>query len=154
VHQIDPDDWERVMAVNVTAPFLLTRALVPAMLDRGRGAIVTTASGAGLRGGGAGAAYTASKHAVIGLTRNVAWSYAGRGIRANVVCPGAVATAISADQPPRDPEAMALWQPIIDLVPRRGEPEEVAALIAYLASDDASFVNGAVVTADGGWDAA
>lgn len=152
-HRTDPADWERVMAVNVTAPYLLARALLPAMLDRGRGAIVTTASGAGLRGGASGAAYTTSKHAVIGLTRNLAWAYAARGIRANAVCPGAVATSINEGLPPRDPEDQAHWQPVVDLVPRVGTAEELAAVIAYLASDDASFVNGAVVAADGGWGA-
>lgn len=89
----DPE-WERVIRVNLTAPFLLTRAVLPHMLAAGRGAIVNTASEAGLRGSAAGAAYTASKHGVVGLTKSLAVMYRKQGIRANAVAPGGTATSI------------------------------------------------------------
>jgi NAD(P)-dependent dehydrogenase (short-subunit alcohol dehydrogenase family) len=86
-------EWERVLLINLTGPFLVTHAVLPHMLSRGSGVIVNTASEAGIRGGAAGAAYTASKHGLIGLTRSVAWAYANDGIRCNAIVPGPTETA-------------------------------------------------------------
>ena len=150
-HEVDDATWERVLAVNLTAPMRLTRALLPAMMAAGRGAIVNVASEAALRGSAAGVAYTASKHGVIGLTRSTAVLYAASGIRCNAVCPGGVATNIEATS--RSDFAMGVLAPYFGNIPRIATADELAATICWLASDDAGNVNGAVVAADGGWSA-
>lgn len=143
-------EWERVLRVNLTAPFLLTRAVLPHMLAAGRGAIVNTASEAGLRGSAAGAAYTASKHGVVGLTKNLAAMYRGQGIRANAIAPGGTLTGIvvDADQTAHGPATLG---PYFVNVGRLARPEEQAAAIVFLASDAASNINGAVLPVDDGW---
>lgn len=149
--ETDDAEWERVMRVNVTAPFLLTRAVLPHMTSAGGGAIVFTASEAGLRGGAAGAAYTASKHAVIGLVKNLAVMYRGQGIRANAVAPGPTETKIHVQTRP-DAHGPTVVGPLIrGNIGRRGSADEQADAIVYLASDHASFINGAVVPVDDGW---
>ncbi|MGW0186783.1 SDR family NAD(P)-dependent oxidoreductase [Streptomyces sp. NPDC003362] len=145
-------EWERVIRVNLTAPFLLTRAVLPHMLAAGRGAIVNTASEAGLRGSAAGAAYTASKHGVIGLTKSLAVMYRRNGIRANAICPGGTRTGIvvDADQAAHGPTAIA---PHFVNLGRVSRPEEQAAAIVFLASEAASNINGAILPVDDGWSA-
>ncbi|MEU6255874.1 glucose 1-dehydrogenase [Streptomyces sp. NPDC047043] len=147
---VDDAEWERVIRVNLTAPFLLTRAVLPHMLQAGRGAIVSTASEAGLRGSAAGAAYTASKHGVVGLTKSLAVMYRKQGIRANAIAPGGTATAIvvDADQTAHGPAALG---PHFVNVGRIAQPEEQAAAIVFLASDAASNINGVVLPVDDGW---
>jgi len=149
------DLWNRVIAVNLTGPFLACRLAIPVMLAHGGGRIVNTASEAGLRGGAAGTAYTVSKHGVIGLTRSVAFHYADQGIRCNAVCPGGVDTAIGIGG--ATPHMGALTK-VMALVENAGgkktaKPEEIASVIAFLASDEASNVNGAIIPVDGGWSA-
>ena len=145
-------EWERVIRVNLTAPFLLTRAVLPHMLKAGRGAIVNTASEAGLRGSAAGAAYTASKHGVVGLTKNLAVMYRNQGIRTNAIAPGGTATAIAVDIDGEAHGPRALG-PYFGNVGRVSEPEEQAAAIVFLASDAASNINGVVLAVDNGWSA-
>ncbi|GBD22594.1 Glucose 1-dehydrogenase [bacterium HR29] len=146
------DLWERVLRVNLTGPFLLCREALPLMLRQGGGVIINIASVGGLQGGRAGAAYTASKHGLIGLTKNIAFMYAPQRIRCNAICPGPVQTAIGLGG---EPNAFGLsrMQLGATLMPRIAQPEEIAAVALFLASDEASFVNGAVVVADGGWTA-
>ncbi|WP_329378879.1 SDR family NAD(P)-dependent oxidoreductase [Streptomyces sp. NBC_01716] len=143
-------EWERVLRVNLTAPFLLTRAVLPHMLAAGEGAIVNTASEAGLRGSAAGAAYTASKHGVVGLTKNLAVMYRKQGIRANAIAPGGTATGIvhSADPAAHGPSALG---PHFVNLGRLAQPEEQAAAILFLASDAARNINGAILPVDDGW---
>ncbi|MFG2780197.1 SDR family NAD(P)-dependent oxidoreductase [Streptomyces prunicolor] len=145
-------EWDRVIRVNLTAPFLLTRAVLPHMLTAGRGAIVNTASEAGLRGSAAGAAYTASKHGVVGLTRSLAVMYRKQGIRANAIAPGATATNISmdADRTAHGPAALG---PHFVNIGKLAQPEEQAAAIVFLASDAASNINGVILPVDDGWSA-
>jgi len=145
-------EWERVIRVNLTAPFLLTRAVLPHMLKAGKGAIVNTASEAGLRGSAAGAAYTASKHGVVGLTKNLAVMYRDQGIRTNAIAPGGTATgiAVDIDGEAHGPRALG---PYFGNVGRVSEPEEQAAAIVFLASDAASNINGVVLAVDNGWSA-
>ncbi|MER6958799.1 glucose 1-dehydrogenase [Streptomyces sp. NPDC000618] len=145
-------EWERVIRVNLTAPFLLTRAVLPHMLAAGKGAIVNTASEAGLRGSAAGAAYTASKHGVVGLTKSLAVMYRGKGIRANAIAPGGTKTSIvvEAEQGAHGPTALG---PHFVNVGRLAEAEEQAAAIVFLASDAASNVNGVILPVDDGWSA-
>lgn len=148
---VDDATWRRVMAVNLDGPMMLTRGVLPGMVARASGSIVNVSSLGGIKGGTAGAAYTASKHGLVGLTRSVAWYHAQDGIRCNVVCPGGVETNIEAV--PRDQEHLERLSPIHVAGRRMAQPEEVAALISWLASDEASNVNGAVITSDGGWSA-
>lgn len=152
-HEVDDETWRRVMAVNVDGPLHLTRAVLPAMRQALRGAIVNVASVGGLRGGAAGVAYTTSKHAVIGLTRSVAWTYRTEGVRCNAVCPGGVETGIGSTSAPRSEWGIGQLGPIHAAAGRMAQPDEIAALVSWLACDEASNVNGAVVTDDGGWSA-
>jgi len=150
---VDDASWSRVMDINLTGPMRLIRAVLPGMLERKAGAIVNVASVGGFKGGTAGVAYTASKHAVIGLTRNVAWTYAKSGVRTNAVCPGGVATNIATTSAPRVPTDIAHYAPIHATAVSMAQPDEIAALISWLASDEAKNVNGAIVADDGGWSA-
>ena len=145
-------EWERVMRVNLTAPFLLTRAALPHMLAQGKGAIVNTASEAGLRGSAAGTAYTVSKHGIVGLTRSVAIMYREAGIRANAIAPGATATPIAADIEPTEYGAATLSTYMLNMG-RVAGAEEQAAAIVFLASDAASNINWLVLPVDNGWSA-
>ncbi|GIH98399.1 SDR family NAD(P)-dependent oxidoreductase [Planobispora takensis] len=150
---ITVEQWERVLRVNLTGTFLVTHAVLPHMLSQGGGAIVNTASEAGIRGGAAGAAYTASKHGVVGLTKSVAWAYAKDGIRCNAILPGPTITNI-ADGAAFDPAGAARLGPVLALGERLAQPEQMAEAALFLASDAASFVNGAIMPVDGGWSAA
>lgn len=150
VHEVPDEIWDRVMRVNVTGPMKLMRAVVPAMLEAGTGAIVNVASEASLRGSCAGAAYTASKHALLGLSRSSAFMYAPKGIRVNVVAPGPVRTGIEAKFSSAF-GAERLGPVLAATVPPMAEPEELAAAITYLLSDDAPNLTGVVITSDGGW---
>ncbi|MCL2849399.1 MAG: SDR family oxidoreductase [Micrococcales bacterium] len=151
-HEIDWAQWDFVLAVNLTATAKLMAAVLPGMLDADAGSIVNVSSEAGLRGSAAGAAYTASKHAVIGLSKNSAVMYGKKGIRVNVVAPGAVQTNIQASF--ASALAGEVLGPLMQVViPGVAQPEELAASIAWLLSDDSSNVNGAVLANDGGWSA-
>ena len=146
------DEWERVFAVNSRGVFLGTRHALPHMLAAGRGAIVNTASVAGLVGLRDRAAYCASKGAVIAFTRQVAVQYAGTGVRCNCICPGTVDSPWvgrlldDAPDPAERRAQLVARQP----VGRLGTPEEVARAALYLASDEADFVTGSALVIDGG----
>lgn len=152
---VTDDLWERVFAVNVTGPMRAIRKVLPMMMEQGQGAIVNTASVGGLHGSRAGAAYTASKHALVGLTKNVGYQYARLGIRCNAIAPGGVETNIMGSHPQMDMTALGVQSALAGMAinPRTGQPEEIAKVALFLASDDASFVNGAVIVADAGWTA-
>jgi NAD(P)-dependent dehydrogenase (short-subunit alcohol dehydrogenase family) len=145
-------EWERVIRVNLTAPFLLTRAALPHMLAKGKGAIVNTASEAALRGSAAGAAYTASKHGIVGLTKSVAVMYRGAGIRANAIAPGGTMTGITIDID-ADTHGPQILGGYAKNVGRVAKADEQAAAIVFLASDAASNINGVVLPVDNGWSA-
>lgn len=152
---VDDETWENVLAVNVTAPMRLMRAVLPGMLAQGRGSIVNVASVAGISGGAAGLAYTASKHALVGMTRNTAFFYGPRGVRTNVVCPAGVETRIAeGGAVPRLPWSFERLQTGFGRAQRTAQPDEIASLVLWLASDEAVNVNGAVIASDGGWTAA
>lgn len=152
VHEIDDDLWHRVMAVNVDSVMRLSRACLPAMLEAGYGSIVNVTSEAGLRGSAAGAAYTASKHAVVGLTKQTSVMYAPKGIRVNAVAPGATKTNIVADV--RSQMAGERIFPIMGVVtPPPASAQELAASITFLLSRDGSNISGVILASDGGWSA-
>ncbi|OBG41330.1 3-ketoacyl-ACP reductase [Mycobacterium alsense] len=146
-------EWERVLRVNLTGTFLVTRAVLPQMLEHGSGAIVNTASEAGIRGGAAGAPYTASKHGVVGLTRSVAWAYANDGIRCNAIVPGPVFSNAAGSVAGFDEKGVERLRPVIALNQHVALPEQIAEAAVFLASDAASFINGAIVPVDAGWSA-
>lgn len=151
----EPDEWDRVMAVNVKSVYLGCKYAVPVMLEQGGGVIINTASVAGMVGIVKRASYSASKGAVIALTRQVAIDYVEHGIRVNCLCPGTVDSPwvgrllSQSDDPGEMRRALEARQPI----GRLGRPEEVAAAALYLASDDAAFITGTGLVIDGGWTA-
>jgi NAD(P)-dependent dehydrogenase (short-subunit alcohol dehydrogenase family) len=148
---VDDATWRRVFSVNLEGPMMLIRAVLPGMVERRSGSIVNVASLGGVKGGTAGAAYTASKHGLVGLTRSVAWYYAQDGIRCNAVCPGGVRTNIEAV--PREREHVERLGPIHASARRLAEADDLASLISWLGSDEAADVNGAIIASDGGWSA-
>jgi NAD(P)-dependent dehydrogenase (short-subunit alcohol dehydrogenase family) len=151
------DAWRRHLEVNATGAFLCTRAVLGGMIDRGDGRIVTVASTAGLRGARYTAAYTAAKHAVVGLMRAVAAEAAGTGVTSNAVCPGWVRTDMmrraverivaTTDRDEQQAEAALVAQMPLG---RALEPEEVASAVAFLASPEAAAINGQTIVLDGG----
>ncbi len=142
--------WERVQNTNLVAPFRASRRVIPNMLQHGGGAIVNTASVASLYGGRAGAAYTVSKHGLIGLTKSIAASYGGRGVRCNAMVLGAVQTAIGLGGEP-SLLGMETLKKSFGTLPRIADPMEIARLALFLVSDDSSYLNGSCVVVDGGW---
>lgn len=149
--ELDDDLWERVLGVNLSGVMRLTRAVLPGMIERGRGSIVTVASKASTSAGASGTAYTSSKHGVIGLVKSVAYFYGPRGIRSNAVLPGGVVTDIGTTAAPRSEWAFERAQRSMATMPKPVEADRIAEVISWLASEESSFVNGATVAADGGW---
>lgn len=145
--QIDLQEWEQVMRVNVTAPFLLSRELVEGMAARGFGRLINTASRAGRTFvGPAGTHYAASKAALIGMTRHFAGLYASQGVTANCIAPGRVETPLSSTSAP------AVLAAAVASIPaqRMGTPDEIAAAVEFLASDAAGYITGACLDVNGG----
>jgi NAD(P)-dependent dehydrogenase (short-subunit alcohol dehydrogenase family) len=145
--EVTEEEYDRVLAVNLKGVFLGMRAQIPAMVERGGGAIVNIASVAGLMAVPLISPYTASKHGIIGLTRNAAMEYGTAGVRVNAVCPNAIRTPLMDASPPEFVAELIRPQAI----PRVGEPEEVGFAVAYLCSDRAAFVTGVALPVDGGF---
>lgn len=150
---IQDDNWDRIFAINTTSVMRATRKALPIFLEKESGVIINVASAGGLQGARAGAAYTASKHAVVGFTKNTGYMYAQKGIRCNAIAPGGVETNIGASMTNVNAFGMGRVQPGLGVNPRIGKPEEVANVALFLASEESSFVNGTVITADAGWTA-
>jgi NAD(P)-dependent dehydrogenase (short-subunit alcohol dehydrogenase family) len=149
LHETSDEEFDRVIAVNLRGTFLGMKHQIAQMLMQDgpvRGAIVNTSSNAGLRAVPMLGAYAASKHGILGLTKNAAVEYANHGIRVNAVCPGAIMTRLMADLPPdRQREILAP-----QAMTRPGDPAEVAAAVVWLCSMEASFVTGVAMPVDGG----
>ena len=149
LHETPDEDFDRVIAVNLRGTFLGMKHQIRQMLGNpapAGGAIVNTSSNAGLRAVMMLSAYAASKHGIIGLTKNAAVEYANQGIRVNAVCPGAIMTPLMSDQPPERQQEILAPQAMA----RFGDPAEVAAAVVWLCSDDASFITGASLPVDAG----
>ncbi len=152
--QYPEEMFDKVIAVNLKGVFLGIKYVVPVMLERGGGVIINTASIAGLSGTPSIFAYGASKHAVVGMTRSAALEFGGQGIRTNAICPSPIETrmmralerGINPDEPEQVHQSMAAGNPM----GRYGEPDEVAAFVAFLCSSDASYLNGGIFPIDGG----
>ena len=160
--EMSPALWERVIAINLTGTFLCTKRVLPEMLERGLGRIINIASVAGVVGSGGGAAYTASKHGVVGLTRQLAITYADRGVTVNAIGPGAITTGLRANSTrilgPDAPVMRGVGgddAAVRAITPagRRGTLEEVAAAACFLASVEAAYMTGHTLMVDGGWTA-
>jgi len=156
VADVDNDTWRRVMSVNLDGPMFAMRRAVPLMLAQGGGSIVNVASVAGVGGGSAGAAYTASKHALIGLTRSTAYQYAKAGLRANALAVGGVETNImqSVDASHLDQQALGRLGAYHASNPGMLQPDDIANVVLFLASDESRHLNGATIPVDMGWTSA
>ncbi|MER3424614.1 MAG: short-chain dehydrogenase [Nitrospiraceae bacterium] len=148
LHETDDATWSEVLDINLTGVFRMTRAAVPEMLKTGGGSIINVSSVGGLVGFWGSAAYGTTKGGMNAFTRCVAMDYAKQGIRCNAVCPGLVDTPMSApllNNPEERAQALASYP-----ISRVATPEEIAKMLLYLASDDATWVTGSIFTIDGG----
>ena len=145
----DEEEWNRIIRINLSGVFLCMKYEIPLMLKQGGGAIVNTASGAGVKGFAGQAAYTAAKHGVVGLTKSAALDYASQNIRVNAVCPGIIATPMMnrfTGGTAEGEQRVIAQEPI----GRMGKPEGIAATVVWLCSDAAAFVVGHAMVVDGG----
>ncbi len=145
------EDWQEILRVNLIGPFLAIKHAAPAMAERGAGSIICTASVAGLRSGAGGPAYSASKAGVINLVKVAATQLAGSGVRVNAICPGLIETGMTQDfydwaRGAGKEKRIGQLNPL----KRGGEPDEIARAALFLASDEASYVNGHALVVDGG----
>lgn len=152
VGEIKDEDWDRIFDINTKGVMRAMRKAVNYWVDNDKaGVIVNTISTGGISGAHAGATYGASKHAVVGLTKNTAYMYAKKNIRVNGIAPGAVATNISSGITNPSKLGTERLQAVQGIIPKVGEPEEIAEAALFLASEDSSFINGVVLPVDGGW---
>jgi NAD(P)-dependent dehydrogenase (short-subunit alcohol dehydrogenase family) len=142
--------WEHILEINLTAPFKVTRALIPLLQQSAQAAIVNVGSVAGLRGAASGIAYTTTKHALVGLTRGTSFQY--ENIRCNLIAPAGVVTSINAE-PQSVRGAERILATINKITPPPAQPEQIAAFITFLLSKDASNIDGAILPCDGGFSA-
>jgi meso-butanediol dehydrogenase/(S,S)-butanediol dehydrogenase/diacetyl reductase len=148
---IDETEWARVLDINLKGTWLVARAVLPGMVERGAGSIVNLASVEGIEGGQSQTAYNASKGGVVLLTRSMAVDYGPSNVRVNCLCPGMIQTPMTAPLQDGGLKPVLDWFEAQHLLGRCGQPEEVAAAALFLASDDASFVTGHALAVDGGY---
>lgn len=152
VGEVTDQLWDKVIGINLTAPMKLTRKVIPIMEKQEKGNIINISSLGGLYGSRAGAAYTASKFGLTGLTKNTAYMYAEKGIRCNAICPGGVDTEISDHMNPSEFGLARVMKGTSNNI-RSGSGMEIAHIALFLASDESSFINGDTIVADAGWTA-
>lgn len=151
---VTDDTWERVMNINVTGTMRAIRKVLPTYIEKGKGVIVNMASIAGLTGGRGGLAYTASKHAIVGMTKNVASHYGPQNIRCNAIGPAHVQTGFAASNFTNvDQFGMEASTRGVHLMPKAGTTQDIANIALFLASDDSAYINGVTIAADAGWSA-
>ncbi len=155
VGDVSDEMFDKVFDINVKSVLFAMRKAVKYFEESGGGNIINVASIGGLHGGIAGSTYTASKHAVVGLTKNTGFMYAKKNIRCNAICPGGIATEIGSSEFMKNinQEGAALTSLGLALNPRYGMPKEIASVAVFLASDESGFVNGQCIQVDGGWSA-
>jgi NAD(P)-dependent dehydrogenase (short-subunit alcohol dehydrogenase family) len=153
VGEMTDEIWQHVLGVNLNGPMYTSRLVIPLMVKQGGGSIINIASVAGLEGGAAGTAYTVSKHALVGLTKNTAWRYTLEGVRCNAIAAGGVETNItsSVDMSRMDGPGSARAQVYQKIIPAMLKPLDIANLALFLASDESKMINGAIIPADAGW---
>ena len=141
--ELEEDLYDKLMAINVKAPYLAAKAVIPHFIEQGRGAIINVGSQATQMAGPGGSAYVTSKHAVLGFTKQLAFDFGSKGVKVNILSPGFIET----------PMTDGIDDDRLDRIPaqRAGKPEEIAALAVFLASDDSNYMHGANVFMDGGW---
>jgi NAD(P)-dependent dehydrogenase (short-subunit alcohol dehydrogenase family) len=149
--QLTEGNWDYTFAVNTTAPMLAMKWALQGMLEQGSGTIINIASVGGLQGTRAGVEYAATKHAVVGITRNTAFMYAKEGIRCNAICPGGVNTEIFNSVVTLDQTGFEIATSGGNLSPGTADPMQIATCALFLATDAAGFVNGAALVPDAGW---
>lgn len=147
--ETDEDLWERILTTNIQGMFLLTKLLLPELLNN-QGTVINMASIAGLVAGGGGIAYTTSKHAIVGFTKQLALDYAAKGLHVNALAPGAINTPMNQADFAGDGQ-MAKWVAEETPVKRWAKPEEVAYATLFLASDESRYMQGNILPIDGGW---
>lgn len=151
IGEVSDEQWKRIMDVNLFGPMYAMRKAVRVMCDQPTGGnIVNVASIGGVRGCRAGASYTASKHALVGLTENTAYMYVSKGIRCNVVCPGGVETEVMNSQTNISQMGMGRVMAGLDTAIGSGKVEDISSAVLYVASDAAKFMNGSTIVVDGG----
>ncbi|GGJ72926.1 glucose 1-dehydrogenase [Virgibacillus salexigens] len=150
---VEDATWERVMNVNVNGVMHTLRAIIPIFIKNGGGTIVNMASITGLTGGRGGLAYTASKHAVVGMTKNVASQYGPEHIRCNAIAPAQVETEFSARMTNVDPFGLEIATRGVNLMPKAGQVQDIANIALFLASEESAYINGVALAADAGWSA-
>ena len=148
--EVTDELWDKVIAVNLTGPMMLSRRALAIMLEQGSGTILNTSSVASESAGRGGTAYTASKHGVNGLTKSIAFYYGDKGIRCNAIAPGSIMTPMAMGKMPNQ-MGMEKMAPFLPLIQRYGQPEEVANAALFLVSDESKYINGSILTIDNGW---
>lgn len=152
-HNVKDDVWQRVFDINVGGVMRGTRKVLPLFTAQGSGVIINLSSMAGVTGGRGGFTYTAAKHAVSGMTKNVASHYGAQGVRCNAIAPAQVDTGLTANLEGWDMEGLGYATRGVSLMNRAAQPEEIANIALFLASEESSYINGVVLAADAGWSA-
>jgi NAD(P)-dependent dehydrogenase (short-subunit alcohol dehydrogenase family) len=155
IAEVSNETWERVFKVNLDGPFKAIRGVIKEFVRQQKGNIINISSICGLNGGRAGVAYTASKHALVGLSKNTGYLFAKQGIQCNCIAPGAVETNIGSTIDQTKITELVKDRILSGMVlnPRTGKPQEIAQIALFLASEKSSFINGSVIISDGGWSA-
>lgn len=150
---VKDETWQRVMDINVTGVMRGLRQIIPAFLKNGGGTIVNMASIAGVTGGRGGLAYTAAKHAVVGMTKNIASHYGPQNIRCNAIAPAHIETGFAAAMTNVDQFGLEVATRGVSLMPKAGTVQDISNIAVFLASDESAYINGVALAADAGWSA-
>lgn len=150
---VQDDTWDRVMSINLNGVMYTSRKIIPHFQDNGQGTIINMASITGLTGGRGGLAYTAAKHAVVGMTKNIASQYGPQNIRCNAIAPGHIETGFSSSMDNIDSFGMEVSTRGVNLMPKAGTVDDIANIALFFATENSAYVNGVTLAADAGWSA-